>query len=115
MDSYSSAPFEIRKGVHRIAKEMLTNAWRHSADHQAALTIEGGPYTGISISSNNRYSDSVTNEDGARKGIIGMQERARLLGGTSTITRSDGCFFISIWLPWPTEAQEVAGKAQQNR
>ncbi len=115
VDSYSSAPFEIRKGVHRIAKEMLTNAWRHSADHQAALTIEGGPYTGISIASNNRYSDSVTNEDGARKGIIGMQERARLLGGTSTITRSDGCFFISIWLPWPTEAQEVAGKAQQNR
>lgn len=115
VDSYADAPFEIRKGVHRIAKEMLTNAWRHSEDHQAALTIEGGPGTGISISSTNRYGDSATNEDGARKGIIGMQERARLLGGTSTIERSDGCFSMSIWLPWATEAQDVAGKARQRR
>lgn len=106
VDSYANAPFEIRKGVHRITKEMLANALRHSDDRLAMLTIEGGPGTGIQISTANHYSDAVTYGVGAGKGMVGMKERAHLLGGTSDVEYSEGRFSMKIWIPWPSKANQ---------
>jgi signal transduction histidine kinase len=101
-------PAPLAEGVQlagfRIIQEALTNARRHASgtetdvrlaylDDRLAISIENPIRNG---EPNGSHPDGV--------GILGMQERARALGGTLTAGRDDGVFRVVAELPYRRSA-----------
>lgn len=91
------------QAAYRILQEALTNAARHGggtvdvslrfADDRLELTVIN-PVTDVSRS----------RQEGGH-GLIGMRERATLLGGTLDARRVDGMFRVRAQLPYAHEGQ----------
>ena len=75
-------PARIEAGLYRIAQEALTNVVRHARAHRATVRWLTTPrYTQLSVEDDGVGFD-VAQIQADRHGLVGMQERARLLGGT---------------------------------
>ena len=79
--------------LFRIAQEALRNIWRHAQASVAELTIEFTNGTlRMSIKDNGtglKLQQSIGDQASLGKlGLVGMRERARLLGGTMTLESS---------------------------
>jgi signal transduction histidine kinase len=88
-------PEEIELVLFRITQEALRNVWRHSQATNVEVTVEfNQDKTRITISDNGKgFSVPETMGNLARDGklgLAGMQERARLLGGTLTVESEPG-------------------------
>lgn len=80
-------PARIEAGLYRIAQEALTNLVQHARARHATVRWLTTP----------QYTQLIVEDDGVgfeadqipvdRHGLIGMQERARLLGGTLEVQR----------------------------
>ena len=96
-------PAAVETTVYRIVQEALTNVARHARAHHASVVV-------------NRDTDRVTlmvEDDGGgfdvegagtrpaspRLGLIGIRERASLLGGTATIESSAAGTVVFVTLP----------------
>lgn len=104
LDGYSSAPEALQRGIFRITQEALTNALRHSADRAVEVRIVGDPQRGVSLDFINRSSGQSTFAGGSGTGLIGIRERAELLGGHASIAHEDQTFSLRVELPWAQEA-----------
>ncbi len=88
-------PPESELAVFRIAQEALSNVRKHSGGTTVKMTVDFDPDAlTVSISDNGkgflmppRASDLV---NGGKLGIIGMRERARLVGGTLVVNSAPG-------------------------
>jgi two-component system NarL family sensor kinase len=92
-------PVRIEAGLYRIAQEALTNIARHAEAIEARLRLEITPeQIRLRIGDNGQgFEPSQVPTD--RYGLIGMNERARLLGGTLCLESSPGagtCLEVSI-------------------
>jgi two-component system NarL family sensor kinase len=75
-------PARLEAGLYRIAQEALTNVVQHAhARHATVRWLTTPQYTQLIIEDNGVGFD-VAKIPVDRHGLIGMQERARLLGGT---------------------------------
>ncbi len=75
-------PARIEVGLYRIAQEALTNVVRHAHAQQATVRLMTTPnYTQLIVEDDGVGFD-VARLPADRHGLIGMRERARLLGGT---------------------------------
>lgn len=84
-------PPEIEIAAYRIVQEALTNVARHAQAHHVKVDVhrQGGRLL-VQISDDGRGFDAAaTLHDGAN-GILGMSERAILLGGTLAIRSRPG-------------------------
>jgi len=74
----------LAAGVHRMAEEAVTNALKHARDATSIrVEIEGdADRIHLSVTDNGSGRPSVGSAPGY--GLVGMQERASLLGGTLT-------------------------------
>jgi two-component system sensor histidine kinase UhpB len=82
---------EQSTAVFRIFQEALTNALRHSG--ATRLEIEGGrdnAYFVLSISDNGKGLTEREESQRQSLGILGMRERAHLIGGEITIASAEG-------------------------
>src|SRR5262249_54412091 len=85
----------IEGGLYRVAQEALTNAARHAHARRGAGsleltdTIESGGGAGVTIEDDGAGFD-VERPLTGHFGLIGMRERARLLGGTLDIASEPG-------------------------
>lgn len=100
LDSYSDAPFDLQRCLFRITQEALSNALRHSDNETMALTIQGGPGTGIHFEASNTFSQDSQFTEGAHRGLIGVSERVAMLHGSVDKARDNGRFTLTINLPW---------------
>ncbi|MGI8552374.1 MAG: histidine kinase [Dehalococcoidia bacterium] len=101
----------IEVGVFRVAQEALTNAARHAGAHLVCLTLA----LGDGVTAAERLS-LIVDDDGvgfdptqpvsSHFGLLGMRERARLLGGSLAIASAPGAG-TSIVLDLP--AEDVGG------
>ena len=88
-------PEEVELVLFRIAQEALRNVWRHSQATEAEITVEfSKTKTKITISDNGSGFDPPQAigdlaKDG-KLGLAGMEERARLVGGTLTVQSQPG-------------------------
>lgn len=83
-------PVRIETGLYRIAQEALTNAARHAAAHRVYLKLVITPErVQLSIEDDGR-GFSPENVPEGRYGLIGLNERAKLLGGSLQIHTSPG-------------------------
>ncbi len=93
-------PAAVDMAAYRIAQESLTNAIKHGAG-EADMTIEYQPGQLMMTVENGipAASGHPAGTFGARAGLIGMRERASLLGGSFSAEAAGGTFRVRVCLP----------------
>jgi len=85
--------------IYRVAQESLTNTARHARATQVELRLERSPDRGIVL----RIRDDgvgLPDRPQARYGMLGMRERAMLIGATLTIeTHEEGGVEVTLTAP----------------
>jgi signal transduction histidine kinase len=88
-------PPGVDQGAYRILQEALTNAARHGAgDVRVGIDFE---HRALAVTVSNSLGGEPTGEAG--HGLVGMRERAALLGGTLAAGAADGRFEVRAQLP----------------
>jgi signal transduction histidine kinase len=88
----------IDQAAYRILQEALTNAGRHGAG--AAQVEIAYAEAALELAISNPASGERTSRANGGHGLIGMRERATLLGGSLEIERADGAFRVRARLPY---------------
>jgi signal transduction histidine kinase len=88
-------PQELETTLYRIAQEALTNVARHAQANRVSLLLERrSGYVSLIVEDDGRGFDAQgamgAPASPGRLGLLGMQERVRLAGGTLTIESSPG-------------------------
>lgn len=79
-------PGDVETAIYRIVQEALTNIARHAQAKSASILIEKLGETVRAIVEDDGVGFDVSTNQGERHlGLLGMRERAELLGGTLTI------------------------------
>ncbi|MEV6506840.1 sensor histidine kinase [Streptomyces sp. NPDC051642] len=90
----------VELSAYRIIQEALSNALRHAPGSTVAVEVTHLP-EGLQLTvTNSRPRQAVQPSPGAGHGLLGMRERASMLGGHLTATRTlHGGFAIVAFLP----------------
>jgi signal transduction histidine kinase len=88
----------VDQAAFRILREALTNAARHGAG-RAEVELRFAP-AAFEIAVSNPVAPEPSTTDGGGHGLVGMRERALLLGGTLEAAAVDGTFRVRASLPY---------------
>jgi signal transduction histidine kinase len=86
------------RAAYRILQEALTNAARHGAG-TARIELAFGD-AAVELTVTNPVTSRGSSRSGGGHGLIGMRERATLLGGTLDAERSNGVFSVRARIPY---------------
>ncbi len=100
LNGYDTAPDELQRAVVRITQEALTNVMRHSPDQTVQLRFEGQPGEGLLMEFMNRRDTQAQFDGGSGTGVLGITERAALLGGNAHAEFLPEHFRLTVRLPW---------------
>jgi len=83
-------PHEFETALYRITQEALTNVARHTQAHRVSVLLERRPgYVSLIVEDDGRgfEAQEILKAPAShhKLGLLGMQERAKLAGGTLTI------------------------------
>jgi signal transduction histidine kinase len=94
-------PGAVDQAAYRILQESITNAIRHAGPARVTVSLRYGPADlELLVSDDGRGPNGPA--DGGGQGIVGMRERAALLGGELTAgPRPGGGFQVRARLPLP--------------
>ncbi len=77
--------------AYRIVQEALSNVWKHSGASQVRIKVTSkGNVLTVSVSDNGAGMDPKRSPDTPSLGLLGMHERASLVGGKLTVKRNRG-------------------------
>jgi signal transduction histidine kinase len=98
------APSALGRDAYRIVQEALTNMSKHAPGTAGRVCITGAAGDGLHITVRNRLPVSASSGSalpGAGAGLLGLQERVTLAGGT-LVHGPDGCagFVVDAELRW---------------
>jgi signal transduction histidine kinase len=88
----------IDQAAYRILQEALTNAARYGAG-AARIELAFGEVA-LDLTISNAASGESTSRANGGHGLIGMRERATLLGGSLDVERANGSFRVRARLPY---------------
>lgn len=97
---HGEAPAAVQLAVYRILQEALTNGLRHGEGAPVTVTMAWFPGS-VKLAVSNAAAHPArraTAADG--HGIIGMRERAALVGGSLEIHDGDDAFTVRAEIPW---------------
>ncbi|MGW6935803.1 sensor histidine kinase [Lentzea sp. NPDC054927] len=104
----ADADARLRRAVHRVVREALTNVHKHAPSAR----------TRVSVSVTDRVVVEVVNGasaeprgGGTRRGLIGLEERVELIGGSFAAGPHAGGFRVAADLPLHPVVQEETGAA----
>jgi|GEM_PF-162622 len=84
-------PKAVSTCAYRILQEALVNVWKHSRASQAKVKVTSGHgVVNICVSDNGVGMDLGRLSEGTSLGLLGMRERASLVGGRITMRRNRG-------------------------
>jgi signal transduction histidine kinase len=92
----------VDHAVYRILQEALSNAARHGTGATRVELAFGAAALELTIS-NAARGDGASRPNGGH-GLIGMRERATLLGGSLEVSRANGSFCVRACLPYRTSS-----------
>ncbi|MFD8421688.1 sensor histidine kinase [Streptomyces sp. NPDC059466] len=95
-------PAAVDLAAYRIVQEALTNTLRHAvgADEVNVRVIADGACVKVSVIDNGRAVHGRLAVEGAGRGLVGMRERARLVGGSLHAgALPEGGFEVAARLP----------------
>ena len=87
----------VEAAVFRIVQESLTNVVLHSASLQARVQICLGPEVMVRVEDDGPAARGASSRQGL--GLLGMRERAALLGGTFRAGAHNGGFVVEAAIP----------------
>ena len=91
-------PAAVDLSAYRIVQEALTNTLRHAAARRAEVRVTWGDELGLEILDDGRGAGD--SDAGAGQGLIGMRERAMVLGGSVTAGPAfGGGYAVSARIP----------------
>ena len=99
-----NVPATLGRDAYRIVQEALTNVGKHAFGARADVRVAGGPGQGLQVSVRNPNSVPAAHDPvlpGAGAGLLGLQERVQLSGGT-LVHGPDGSgdFVVEADLRW---------------
>ncbi|MFJ9696631.1 sensor histidine kinase [Kitasatospora sp. NPDC101183] len=98
-------PAPVGLAAYRIVQESLTNALKHAGPGLVSLRLEFGPEE-VRIAVDSPYRAEAGRElPGARAGLVGMRERAGLLGGSFEAGPREGYWSVRAVLPRGRESE----------
>jgi signal transduction histidine kinase len=97
-DAGRPLPLAVSQAAYRIAQESLTNAARHGSG-SAEVTVRRGP-NALELTVTNPVGAGTITRPGGGRGIAGMRERAKLLGGSLEAERDGLGFRVFAELPY---------------
>lgn len=104
-----AVPEKATRAAYRIVQECLTNAHRHAPGAPVLVSLAGSPGQHLVIEVRNAVTEPFSEPErpghGGR-GLPGLQERARTVGGELTVNESDSVFIVRADLPWPVAAND---------
>jgi signal transduction histidine kinase len=86
------------QAAYRVLQEALTNAARHGTGAADIELVYGD--TSLDIAVTNPVSSERTSAGSRGHGLVGMRERATLLGGQLTAEQSGGAFRVRAHIPY---------------
>ncbi|MEU6251245.1 histidine kinase [Streptomyces sp. NPDC047043] len=93
-------PPTVQRAVYRTVQEALTNVRKHAPGATAAICIEQQDGTINASVTNTASTRPALPLPGARHGLVGLHQRAELLGGTVTSgPTADGGYELRLELP----------------
>lgn len=94
-------PTLVGRHCYRVVQELVTNARKHAPHARIRIEVTGAPGEGIRLSSGNPIQPGTPQLPGSGVGLIGLRERAAVLGGSMTSGLDDeGWFTVKVWFPW---------------
>ncbi|NLT26442.1 MAG: hypothetical protein GXX90_07310 [Microbacteriaceae bacterium] len=100
LDPVALADPELGRAVVRIVQELLTNARKHAHGSALRLHVAGAPGEGVRIRCANWIAPGLAGGGSGGRGLAGIAERVRLLGGTSEAGCVGNEFRVRVDLPW---------------
>lgn len=98
----SQIPPTTGRTAYRIVQEALTNAHKHAPGHDVRIALRGAPGAGLSLEVTNTVpAGEGPNLPGSGSGLIGLSERAALVGGDLTYGPHGETHHVRAQLPWP--------------
>jgi signal transduction histidine kinase len=97
-------PAPLGRTVYRVVQEGLTNARKHAPGAQVRVVLSGSPGGCLQVEVVNTRPPAPAGTPVPRggTGLVGLRERAELLGGSLECgPTADGCFRLVARLPWP--------------
>lgn len=100
---------EIKIGIFRIFQESLTNVARHSkATELKAHFKKDGSTLVLNITDNGKGFDKFETNVSKKLGLIGMNERAIIFGGSLDVYSEPGNgTTVSVTIPFETESEQL--------
>lgn len=93
-------PASIQLAVYRIMQEALTNALRHGVDPRVRVHLGWYPdRVVLGVRNARSTASSASTSPAGGHGVIGMRERAQLVGGSLTAGPEYGEFVVKASLP----------------
>ncbi|KAA9084169.1 two-component sensor histidine kinase [Microbacterium radiodurans] len=90
----------VSRHAYRIVQECLTNARRHAPGMPVVVRIDGTPGDELRIAVSNDLQAPPPPAAEHGFGLVGVNERARSIGGSVTIDPGPDEFRVSATLPW---------------
>lgn len=90
-------PASVDLAAFRVVQESLTNAAKHVGRCRARVAVRWQP-TSLEVEVTNDGS-AVPGGEGAGRGLVGMRERLRLVGGRLETGATDSGFRVAAWFP----------------
>jgi signal transduction histidine kinase len=104
VDRVDDAPATLGRDAYRIVQEALTNVGKHASGNAAQVRVTGALDDGLHISVRNRQpvpAHTTPALPGSGAGLLGLQERVALAGGTLVLGPDDsGDFVVRAELTW---------------
>ncbi|MGD3110313.1 sensor histidine kinase [Streptomyces sp. YGL11-2] len=94
-------PAEAGLAVRRVAQEALTNVRKHAPGARVTVQLEyAESHVGLVVrNSGGRGKPGELARSGSGYGLLGMRERAELLGGTLESGPDEEGFVVRLWVP----------------
>lgn len=88
--------------VYRICQESLTNILKHAGPDPTATVLLQWTHASLVLEVSDDGRGAAADDDGAGQGVLGMRERAAMLGGTLTTgPRPGGGYRVRAEIPVP--------------
>ncbi|GCB45470.1 sensor histidine kinase [Streptomyces sp. NL15-2K] len=92
-------PAEASQAVRRVAQEALTNVRKHAPEAKVQVRLEYGEHQVTLVVRDTGGSSGELGVTGAGYGLLGMRERAELLGGSLDAGPVEEGFMVTLKVP----------------
>lgn len=106
LDDTDQIPDSTGRTLYRIVQEALTNARKHAPAALVTVLVSGDRANGIDFVVRNPVGFARTpgtvRVQGSGLGLVGLSERAELVGGRLGMDIEGTTFVLRGWIPWAT-------------